>query len=428
MSTTPEVSQIPQTGPLSSLKERDDSYGEVQYLNYGGNRHLRRAFRVPIDLLHFNIENGRYATRFALLQDANPSVNIDPMEPHWRNEILKMLNGTWEDSRTGANTHSERTHFQSLVDDLEQRGQERTGIVLEDGGVMSGNRRLAALITLSSQHPEVDSYRYLHAFIIPGQGVSPEDRWRLEMSAQMGQGRLLRDYEPVERLIKIREGIRLFRATNTYATESDAIHLVANDMGTDSATIRKDMESLKHIDSYLDAIDRPGQYWLANTLTEVFTEMEPLEQAMKVNEIPLANRARLKTTLYFMIRNGETDFRLLRDIRGAVGPARRRQDAQSVPQAVAVIVNNAPDPETLEDEPGATTRQQAANISEQFRGEYQAGRPGSVLSKAQRGEANLRAVREALGLDAAPLGGISSQLRQSLNTAKGYAEEALNLI
>ena len=428
MNMAPESSQIPQAGPLSSLAEEGDFSGEVQFLQYGGGRHLRKAFRIPIDLLHFNIANGRYATRFALLRDANPGINIDHTEPHWRSEILKMLNGTWEDSRTGANTHSERAHFQSLMDDLEQRGQERTGIVLEDGGVMSGNRRLAALITLSSQHPDVASYQYLHAFVIPGQGVSPADRWRLEMSAQMGQGRLLRDYDPVERLIKIKEGIRLVTATNTYTTEAAAVQLVANDMGTDPATIRKDLESLRHIDNYLDAIDRQSQYWLANTLTEVFTEMEPLEQAMNVNEIPLADRARLKTTLYFMIRNGKADFRLLRDIRGAVGPARRRQDAQSVPQAVAVIVNNAPDPEVLENEPDATTQQQADNIAEQFRAEYQAGRPGSVLSKAQRGEANLRAVKEALELDATPSGAIISQLQQSLNAAKGYAEEALHLI
>ena len=84
-------------------------------------------------MLHFNIRNGRYATKFTLLQGANPGVNIDPTNPHWRNEILKMLDGTWEDPNTGVNTGIERGHFQSLVEDLGQRGQERTGIVLEDG-------------------------------------------------------------------------------------------------------------------------------------------------------------------------------------------------------------------------------------------------------------------------------------------------------
>ena len=140
MTTPPEESQIPQTGPLSSLEEDQSFYGEVQYLDYGGARHLRKAYRIPIDLLHFNIENGRYATKFSLLRGANPGVNINPRDSQWRNEILQMLDGTWEDAATGVNTRSDRSHFQALVEDMEQRGQERTGIVLEDGGVMSGNQ------------------------------------------------------------------------------------------------------------------------------------------------------------------------------------------------------------------------------------------------------------------------------------------------
>ena len=428
MTAAPEERQIPQTGPLSSLTDNGDFSGEIQFLDYGGNRHLRKAFRIPIDLLHFNIRNGRYATKFTLLQGANPGVNINPTDSHWRNEILKMLNGTWEDPNTGVNTRNERGHFQSLVEDLEQRGQERTGIVLEDGGVMSGNRRLAALMTLSELHPEADRYRYLHAFIVPGQGVSPADAWRLEMSAQMGQGRLIRDYDAVERLIKIREGVHMLRETNIYDSEEAAIRVVANDLGTDPGTIRKDLDSLKHIDNYLEAIARSGEYWLANSLTEVFTELEPLEQAMRVNSIAFPDQARIRTAVYYMIRNDQADFRLIRDIRGAVGPARRRRDARSVPKAIEAITSNSPDPQDLEDEPSEDTEQQAIAIVEQFRAEYQAGRPGSVLAKAQRGEANLRAVKESLEFDSTPSSDVSDQLQQSLETARDYASESIELI
>lgn len=428
MTTTPEESQIPQTGPLSSLAENDDFSGEVQFLDYGGNRHLRKAYRIPIDLLHFNIQNGRYATKFTLLQGANPGVNIDPRDSHWRNEILLMLDGTWEDSATGVNTHSEQGHFNNLVGDIEHRGQERTGIVLEDGGVMSGNRRLAALITLSHRYPDADKYRYLHAFIVPGQGVTPADRWRLEMSAQLGQGRLLREYDPVERLLKIREGVRLLRETNVNDSEEAAVRIVANDFGADYGTIRKDLDSLKHIDNYLGSIGRDDQYWLANSLTEVFTELEPLEQAMSVNAMPLPERARLRTAVYFMIQNGQADFRLLRDIRGAVGPARRRRDAQSVPKAIEAITSKAPSPEVLESEPTAKTELLADDMVDQFRAEYQAGRPGSVLSKAQRAEANLRAVNEALNLDPVSTGDVSDQLQKSLTSARDLAIQSMDLL
>jgi hypothetical protein len=71
--------------------------------------------------------------------------------------------------------------------------------------------------------------------------------------------------------------------TNVYDSEEAAIRVAANDFGTDAATIRKDLDSLKHIDNYLEAIGKPRQYWLANSLTEVFTELEPLVEAMRVN-------------------------------------------------------------------------------------------------------------------------------------------------
>lgn len=428
MTTTPEASQIPLSGPLSSLQDDTSFYGEVQYLDYGGERHLRKAYRIPIDLLHFNIENGRYATKFSLLKGANPGVNINPRASHWRDEILRMLNGTWEDAASGVNTRPDRNHFETLAGDIEQRGQERTGIVLEDGGVMSGNRRLAALITLSSQHPDADKYRYFHAFIVPGQGVSPADAWRLEMSAQMGQGRLLRDYEPVERLIKIRQGVELWRQTNVTDTEEDAIRVVANDFGTEPSTIRKDLDSLKHIDNYLHAINRPDQYWLANELTEVFTELETLEQSMRVNGLPLQDQAKLRAATYFMIRNGQADFRLMRDIRGAVGPARRRRDAQSVPKAFAALIDNAPDPGVLPEEPTQDTEEHAIAMAEKFRAEFQAGRPGSVLSKAQRGDANLRAVKEALQVDPESAESVAAQLRQALQSAKQSTAESLTIL
>ena len=94
-------SQIPSTGPLSVISN-DDRTEVSDYLYYGGVRHLRRAYRIPLDLncLHFNIENGRYRTKYLALKNANPEVNINPREERWAEEILKLLNGTFVDPNT----------------------------------------------------------------------------------------------------------------------------------------------------------------------------------------------------------------------------------------------------------------------------------------------------------------------------------------
>ena len=136
--------QIPTNGPLSILTEKDWT-GVSDNLRYGGQSHLRKCYRIPIDQLHFNIVNGRYHTKFLVLKKANPDANIDPTQKFWKGEIFKLLSGTWEDLATGVNTKKDRPYFLQLVEDIRDRGQERPGIVLESGGVMSGNRRLAAL-------------------------------------------------------------------------------------------------------------------------------------------------------------------------------------------------------------------------------------------------------------------------------------------
>ena len=55
---------------------------------------------------------------------------------------------------------------------------------------MSGNRRLAALITLYNE-TQNDRYRCFDGFIIPSSdAITNADLWHLEMSAQMAQTRL----------------------------------------------------------------------------------------------------------------------------------------------------------------------------------------------------------------------------------------------
>jgi len=109
-----QENQIPKEGPLSILAE-DAWTGVRENIRYGGQSHLRKSYRIPIDILHFNIKNGRYRIRYSLLEKANPEVVIDPTQDHWRHEILGLLNGTWEDSKTGIGTRKDRKYFLQLV-------------------------------------------------------------------------------------------------------------------------------------------------------------------------------------------------------------------------------------------------------------------------------------------------------------------------
>lgn len=417
--------QIPNEGPLSSLTEEAWT-GEQHNLRYGGEMHLRKCYRIPIDLLHYNIETGRYRTRFLLLQKANPGALIVETDPHWKDQIYQLLSGSWEDTSTGIGTRDDQDYFKSLVDDIRERDQEHPGIVLETGGVMSGNRRLAALTTLyrEEQNPR---YRYFKAFIVPAEGsMTSADRWHLEMSAQMPAGRLVVDYDAVDKLLKYREGVECYRQLNPDGEEDSAIRAVATDLGTTKKKIEEELQTLDRIQEYLIAIGHPEEWWLAAKLTEVFTEMTPLIGACNRNDFSLEERSKLKLAVYDIIRNGQGDYRLIRDIRTAVGPLRRRAGTRGIPSAIKILTDNAPSTAGLQTPHTHTSRARAGTVAERFRSEFAAGREKEApLTKAERAESNLRKLVEILQ-ETGVTGVRQKQLLiDSLSHSKSFIEQAL---
>lgn len=388
--------QLPTSGPLSILRNEDRT--EVcEYLYYGGTRQLCRAYRIPLTSLHFNIENGRYRTKFLVLRKANPGVNIDPTDDRWRDEIMKLLNGTFVDPNTGVNTQKDRPHFEALKEDIRNRGQERPGIVLENGGVISGNRRFAVLLTLYSEAHE-QRFGVFEAFIIPSGGpVSATDRWRLEMSAQVGQARLTRNYDPIEKLLKIEEGVRLLQDQDAHVTEEEAISVVANDFGEDSEPLLKDLISLRHIRDYLIAIGRPEEWWRAEGLTEVFLEIEPTIAAAVNQGMSVTERNALKRQLFNIIRSGHSTYGLIRTVRQAIGTSRRNPP---IPSAMNILTRDAPYIEQLQGEPTRSEKEQVAQLVESFCGEVQARQDQRrPITLADRAITNMRSLNDAISCE-----------------------------
>lgn len=389
-------SQIPAQGPLSILPEEAWT-GVSDNLRYGGQPHLRKCYRVPIDLLHFNIENGRYRTKYLLLQKANPDATIDPIQERWRQEIFTLLNGTWEDHTTGVTTRKDRQYFLQLVEDIKDRGQERPGIVLETGGVMSGNRRLAALIHIYNEQQN-ERFRYFEAFIVPSaENTTSADIWHLEMTAQKAQARLLRPYEPVDRLLKIRQGVECFEALNPREGRASAIRAVANDFGEKEDYIIAELNTLFEIEKYLNAIGHPEEWWLAEGQTEVFTEIPSLLQACETNAMAFEDRSRLLRTIYHLVQNDNADYGLIREIRTTVGPVTRRRGARRVPGVTTILTENAPSTATLREGITQTTRETTQQLVDRFKSEFDANREQEApLTKAERAESNLRKLVEML--------------------------------
>lgn len=419
--------QIPNVGPLSILSE-DDWTGVSENLRYGGQSHLRKSYRIPIDSLHFNIKNGRYRIRYSLLEKANPEVIIDPTQDRWRREILSLLNGTWEDSETGIGTRKDRQYFLQLVEDIRERNQERPGVVLETGGVMSGNRRLAALMTLFNE-TQNQRYRCFEAFIVPSSGaITNADLWHLEMSAQMAQTRLTRDYDPVEKILKIREGVDYFIELNPAGGERSAVRAVATDFGQSEDEIRGQLTILNNVEQYLNAIGHPNEWWVAEGLTEIFTEIGPLKQALETNAMAFEDRSKLMRSIFHIIRNKGADYQLLRNIRTSVGPTSRRRGVRRMPSVTKILIDAAPSTSDLRVLPNDESRARVNELADRFKSKFEANKEQEApMTKAQRAESNLQKLVEILpGTDLISAG--RDELITSLTNSKELADKAINIV
>src|SRR5207237_566892 len=149
-----------------------------------------------------------------------------------------------------------------------------------DGGVLDGNRRVAALLDLQQKEGNPSRFEYLDAVILD-EDVGAEDRWRIEAGVQIGRDEK-HPYSPINELLKIKEGLDLFRGKPNPEREiSKVLYGIYED------EIKKDILKIRLIDEYLAFIGRSKAYNDIGDTVERFEEaVRTLEQAKKLGSKP----------------------------------------------------------------------------------------------------------------------------------------------
>lgn len=294
----------------SNLEQVSEATDRKQLLWLKGKREERDVRRVPIKLLFFNIENGRYADKMIQLRADHSNVHIDPREPKWQKEIYRMLKGEYP------GTDGDREPFEKLREDIKNRLQLRPGVVLQDGAVLDGNRRLAVLRDLHSTEPNPERFAYLDAVILPSD-IPAVERWRIEAGLQLGRDEQL-DYSPINRLLKIKEGLALF-SKETLPPGTTVEQMIADSLyGVTSDIIAESIDRLRLIDQYLTFIKRPGAYHLIGDRMERFIEAVNVLRAARKQSMPSERLARLRVALFAHIHDMTMDNWDLRKLAGAI--------------------------------------------------------------------------------------------------------------
>jgi len=208
-------------------------------LKYQGEIREFDVFKIPIDFLAYNVENGRISSLVKSYKREYGSLDVN--NDNDSNRIAKFL----YDSNEQRN--------KKTLKDLAENGQLEPGIITMDGIIVDGNRRASLLrrISRSSEFDQTtkDRCSYFLARILP-EDADEKEILRLETSFQMGADSKV-DYNPIEKYLHTRD-MKVKRFT---------VEQIAEYMGFDSIKdVKLNLEIMELIDQYLSTYGYDGLY------------------------------------------------------------------------------------------------------------------------------------------------------------------------
>ena len=251
------------------------------------------VYRLPIELLYYNIRNGRFAAEYkSLLKKHGGELKAeDPNDAKKIKDLLLSL----DPSETSV-----------TYDDIKVRGQWVPGIITEDGYVIDGNRRMA-IITKLFEDTADGKFKYLLVGK-PDEQIYPDDLWKLEASIQLGKDQIVK-YGPINELIKLQEGVSAGISTKEIAKTLYGID--------DISEIEEKLDRLELIKEYLIFIDQPDDFEVAKGYHEHFIRLQEIITAEKKMGTEPDLRVTIKQIVFQLILDGIQHLQL-RDIKKMV--------------------------------------------------------------------------------------------------------------
>lgn len=213
----------------------------------GENKDIQ-VYKIPLNLLFYNIKNGRFAAEYLELKE-NLNRDLKPEKTEDKKMIQTML------------LQLDPKHSLELENDIRKYGQREAGICTYDGFITNGNRRMAVIQNI------VDtgniSANFLQVARLPP-NVDEQDLWLIEAGIQLSKNVQL-DYGPINTLLKFQEGIKSGLSANQIAKNIYGY--------SDEKLIIEKLEILKLIYKYLNFIGEPNHFKKADGVVEHFIDL-----------------------------------------------------------------------------------------------------------------------------------------------------------
>ena len=187
-----------------------------------------QGYRLPLELIYYNIENGRFASEYTQLVRDNGGKNLDATNKDDAKKIQNLLLGL-------STEDTSRTYIH-----LQKHGQTNLALITQDGTLIDGNRRMAVISQLHTDKHD-DKYNYIEVALLDRQ-ISKSDLWAIEAGISMGADPKVR-YGPINEIKKLKQGIE-----NGFSPEEIANLLYGGDVDD----IKQKLAKLEVMEDYLD--------------------------------------------------------------------------------------------------------------------------------------------------------------------------------
>ena len=350
---------------------------EVIPLILQGQKKKIVVYRLPIELLYYNIRNGRFAAEYASLVKKQGG-ELKAEDPNDAKKIKRLLLGL------------DKNETSRTYDDIKLKGQWVPGISTEDGYVIDGNRRMSILTQLFEDTAD-DNFKYLNVAKLD-EPISANDLWKIEAGIQLGKDEILR-YGPINELLKLNEGISAGISAKEIAKTLYGVD--------DESEITKKLDRLELIKQYLIFNGQPEDFEKAKRVYYHFVELQKIIAIEDKVETEPDLRVTIKRVVFQLILDGISAdnlrkighmvnlqlYEAIKELVKAKEYSKPKKPTEKKPDLDGEVVKTIdPDQEEKDDEedsPALTHYQNAADILEAEKSKDQ------ILQLLRRAELNL---------------------------------------
>ena len=227
------------------------------------------VFQVRLENLFYNDQNDRIATWVS-------QYKAEHGEESLTRENIETYNMKIQDFIEKSNPE----RLKQTQANIALLGQQKYGVVLNDGRIIDGNRRFTCLRNLSK---DSDKYHYFETVILEKDYEhSAKQIKMLELQIQIGEEARV-DYDPIDRLVGIYRDIEESKLLT--------VDEYVRSTGQKKKDVEKDLDVARLLVEFLEAIKAPKQYYLAREmkldgpLRELFAILKNIKDEDKRQEV-----------------------------------------------------------------------------------------------------------------------------------------------